>query len=1185
MEWLSSKCMSCPELRAAQKWGCHGRSTPLWLGLWLAAGLATSAAESDPAARLLAKKNEVQSAPAVAPKRWQTAEVGAALAVADRLRTGDLSKASVRLADLSVLQLDELTTIEIVARRQPSEKPVLDVQGGQIYFFSRDRPAEVQIQSPVVTGALQGTEFNFAVERNGRTTLTMLDGEVELSNRYGRVRVGTGEQGVVEPGSAPVKTSVIDTTIVVQWCLYYPGVLDVSRLALPARLAPAAAAYGLGDLPGALRLAAPFLRRRAGSADERAFRAALLLSAGRVAEADRALRTAGGPPTPDAQALRRLIAAVTLREFHGAPPERAPEWLAESYYRQARGDLPGAREAARQATQTAPDLGFAWVRLAEVEFSFGRIREATAALESGRRLSPRNAQAAALAGFFASARNQIKAAEKEFDLALALDPFLGNAWLGRGLCAIRRGDAQAGRRDLQMAAALEPNRALLHSYLGKAFANAGAAPTARRELARSLRLDPADPTAWLYRALLERDENELNAAVASLEESLRLNDNRALYRSRLLLDQDRAVRGTNLAAIYDAAGLTELSERTANRAAADDFANGSAHLFLANSDAALRDRTRIRLRFDTAFFNELLLARLLAPVGGGSLSQSVSQQEYSKLFEAERFGLSTDTTYRSTGGVREISSLYGRSGNLSFAVDGDYEYDRGTRPNNDLNRLEIYAQAKYQFTPADSLFLQLKYQNNRSGDVFQYFDPAQANATLRFQERQSPLVFLGYHREWGPQQHTLFILSRLDNDQTLTAGAANQLVIVRDAASGRVSSAGTVPLDLAYHSRLRIWSAELNHIWQGERLSFSAGVRMQFGTFDTTARFDRPPAALSALFLDPAADQAVSTDYRRIVFYGYGSWRLSPALVLSFGGVYDALRYPTNYRNPPLLAGETEIARFLPKAGLIARPWQGAVLRAAYTRSLGGVSVEDSVRLEPTSVAGFNQAQRTLISESLVGSVDAALNSTTSLGLEQKLGFGTYLSVEAIRYTSDVRRETGVFEARANVVGANSSIIPPLRPGSTTEKLGYEERNVTLGVRQLLAQRWTLGGNFQWNRAALDRDFPRLEETATLLRRRERSTLRQANLFVLYNDPTGWFGRVESVWISQRNAGVFPPVGAGDDFWQYHVSAGFRLKQGRGSITISGLNLSNRNYRLQPLNPYDDPARSRTLAVRVRLNL
>src|SRR6184192_1097871 len=98
-----------------------------------------------------------------------------------------------------------------------------------------------------------------------------------------------------------------------------------------------------------------------------------------------------------------------------------------------------------------------------------------------------------------------------------------------------------------------------------------------------------------------------------------------VFRSKLLLDQDRAVRGANLAAIYRDAGMTEVSVREATRAVNSDYANYSAHLFLANSYDALRDPKQINLRYETPWLSELLMANLLSPVGGGSLSQYVSQ--------------------------------------------------------------------------------------------------------------------------------------------------------------------------------------------------------------------------------------------------------------------------------------------------------------------------------------------------------------------------------------------------------------------------------------------------------------------------------------------------------------------------------------------------------------------------------
>src|SRR5205823_8922280 len=119
------------------------------------------------------------------------------------------------------------------------------------------------------------------------------------------------------------------------------------------------------------------------------------------------------------------------------------EFLAASYYEQSRavGDetLKAALNLAWQAASHSPQFGFAWARVAELEFSFGRTGRALEALDKSLGLSPRNAQALALKGFLFAAQNKTREAIHWFDQAIAVDSALGNAWLGRGLCRIRRG--------------------------------------------------------------------------------------------------------------------------------------------------------------------------------------------------------------------------------------------------------------------------------------------------------------------------------------------------------------------------------------------------------------------------------------------------------------------------------------------------------------------------------------------------------------------------------------------------------------------------------------------------------------------------------------------------------------------------------------------------------------------------
>src|SRR5262249_18258224 len=137
---------------------------------------------------------------------------------------------------------------------------------------------------------------------------------------------------------------------------------------------------------------------------------------------------------------------------------------------------------------------------------------------------------------------------------------------------------------------------------------------ATKELDLAKRLDKNDPTAWLYSALLNQQRNRINEAIGDLEHSQDLNDNRSVYRSSLLLDEDRAVRSANLAAIYRDAGMFDQSVREASRAVSYDYGNYSAHAFLANSYNELRDPNLINLRYETPSEVEYLLANLLSPV-------------------------------------------------------------------------------------------------------------------------------------------------------------------------------------------------------------------------------------------------------------------------------------------------------------------------------------------------------------------------------------------------------------------------------------------------------------------------------------------------------------------------------------------------------------------------------------------
>ena len=146
---------------------------------------------------------------------------------------------------------------------------------------------------------------------------------------------------------------------------------------------------------------------------------------------------------------------------------------------------------------------------------------------------------------------------------------------------------KTGREEIAIAASLDPNSSLIRSYLGKAYYEEKRAKTASTQFAMAKELDPADPTPYFYDAILKQSVNRPVEALQDLQRSISLNDNRAVYRSRLLLDEDLAARSASLGRIYDDLGFQQLALVEGWKSVNADPANYSAHRFLADSYAAL----------------------------------------------------------------------------------------------------------------------------------------------------------------------------------------------------------------------------------------------------------------------------------------------------------------------------------------------------------------------------------------------------------------------------------------------------------------------------------------------------------------------------------------------------------------------------------------------------------------------
>jgi outer membrane receptor protein involved in Fe transport len=303
------------------------------------------------------------------------------------------------------------------------------------------------------------------------------------------------------------------------------------------------------------------------------------------------------------------------------------------------------------------------------------------------------------------------------------------------------------------------------------------------------------------------------------------------------------------------------------------------------------------------------------------------------------------------------------------------------------------------------------------------------------------------------------------------------------------------------------------------------------------------------------------------------------------GGVtYDHITYPQDFQSAPILGGETTANQVSPKAGLIWTPLDKTTVRFAYTRSLGGASLDQDYQLEPSQVAGFIQSFRSIIPESIAGDNAGAKFETFDLSLEQRFSTGTYLGISGEILNSTVHRLDGVFNYEDLV--SDDPQLSTLR-----EDLDYSEETLLVTANQLLGRDWSLGARYRLSQAVLHDNFPDVPMTSPLLgidnaivpSQRTKGVLQQLSLSAIYNHPCGFFAQEEADWYDQSNSG-YTTAEPGNDFWQLNAYVGYRFLHRQGQVTLGLLNLTGQNYNLNPLNLYNELPHSRTLFLSLQLN-
>ncbi len=835
----------------------------------------------------------------------------------------------------------------------------------------RERPTRFESGSTIA--AIRGTELAFAVEGD-ETRVAVLEGQVQAKTDAGQIDLRGGQVAVGRKGKAPSLLQVRPLDAV-RWALYYLPVVQLGAAdwgdgqGWRGKLRASAEASRQGNLEQALASLDGVAEGEVKEARFFSYRASLLLATGSVDGAtrdiDRALKLSANDA--DALSLQSIVAVVgnapdqavaAANRAVSADARSATARVAQSYARQARFDLEGARESLETAVKLAPGDALAWARLAEVRSSLGRRDEALAAAQKASSLDPNLGRTQSVLGFAYLTEVKTREAKDAFTKAVALDPSDPLARLGLGLAQIRDGALDQGGRELEVAVSLDPGQSILRSYLGKAYYEQKREKLVGREYDLAQKNDPKDPTPWLYDAIFKQTTNRPVEALESLQQAIELNDNRAVYRSRLLLDSDLAARSASLGRIYADLGFQDLALVEGWNSVNTDPSDYSGHRLLADSYAA-------QPRHEIARVSELFQSQMLQPLNTTPIQPSLGESnlflissqgpgalafnEFNPLYNRDQlnvqgsFQAGEDNTWSGEG----IASGIYKKASFSAGYSG-YKTD-GFRQNNSQDDKIANGFAQFELGPSTSVQGEVRYRKLTSGDLtLNFFDtdyfPQLAQTTKNTNER------FGLRHDFAPGLTLLasYMHQQKDIDFSLPdpdAAPPNQFALTRN------EKADSVEGQLLYRSnRFRaVGGAGYFHVRSNET--------------DVIDVFPAPDVPISVFTNTTASDTTIS--HTNLYLYSY----LAPVKELTFtlglsadlfdesGTSTQDLALPGLPPTGPLPApaavlGQKNQAN--PKVGLDWTSKTGTTLRAAVFRTLKRTLVTDQT-LEPTQVAGFNQ--------------------------------------------------------------------------------------------------------------------------------------------------------------------------------------------------------------------------------------
>ena len=137
----------------------------------------------------------------------------------DVLRTEAATQALIQFRDGVQVALNEGTAFKILSRWEKARgiTRIIRLSQGEVWVTTGEGLKQLEVETPVATAIVEGTEFNLKVQEDGQSVLTVIQGVVQFGTPFGTCPIRTGTISYGARGKRCTKPAETNVQPAIAW--------------------------------------------------------------------------------------------------------------------------------------------------------------------------------------------------------------------------------------------------------------------------------------------------------------------------------------------------------------------------------------------------------------------------------------------------------------------------------------------------------------------------------------------------------------------------------------------------------------------------------------------------------------------------------------------------------------------------------------------------------------------------------------------------------------------------------------------------------------------------------------------------------------------------------------------------------------------------------------------------------